>query len=354
MASVQRRGQVAAWLAFWRLVHRGRGAIYKSILGFTWHYPSDSLACVTLDDLRVFVTVYETGNLSAVARALSCTQSAVSQHVRRLEHETGLALIERQPRGVVPTPAGRILYQAALGGLASLDGALRQLGELRDGRGGTVSVTTGGITVRHFMIDAIAGFRARHPDVTLQFRSAYSGRRCVELLHAGQADLAWITLGPSLPGVEQQPVISLPWVLVAHANDPLATLESIGPGDLQTIRYIAYPEGSASRRCLEENFARLGISPPAPVGVADWDTAILLAELGVGQAILPALPRLEVPPGSPLRTIPVPALNPLAVGWAVRQWNALSPLATEFAELVAACLDSQAGEPEGLGVREPD
>jgi DNA-binding transcriptional LysR family regulator len=291
---------------------------------------------MTLDDLRVFITVYETGNLSAVARTLSCTQSAVSQHIKRLEHETGLALIERQPRGVVPTRAGRILYQAALGGIASLDAAIRQLGELRDGHGGTVSITTGGITVRHFMADAILAFRRRHPDVTLQFQSAHSTGRCIELLHTGRADLAWITLGKTPAGIQHRPVISLPWVLVVHTDDPLAARHSIDHGDLTAIRYIAYPESSASRQRLEENFVRLGISPPAPVGVADWDTAILLAELGIGHAILPALPRLTVPSGSPLRTIPIPALNPLTVGWAARQWNALSPLAAEFAELVAA------------------
>lgn len=69
--------------------------------------------------------------------------------------------------------------------------------------------------------------------------------------------------------------------------------------------------------------------------MADWDTAVLLAELGVGHAILP---RRAVPPGSPVRTVPIPALEPLTVGWAARQWNALSPLAREFAELVAAAL----------------
>jgi DNA-binding transcriptional LysR family regulator len=290
---------------------------------------------MTLDDLRVFVAVCETGNLSAVARTLSCTQSAVSQHVRRLEQETGLALIERQPRGVMPTQAGRLLYQAALGSIGSIDAAFRQLGELRDGHGGTISVTTGGVTVRHFMADAIVAFRRRHPEVTLHFRSAYSTSRCVELLHAGHADLAWITLGEPLPGVQHRPVMSLPWVLVVHAGDPLASRHSIDPGDLPGIRYIAYPEGSASRRRLEENFARLGVSCPAPVGVADWDTAVLLAELGIGHAILPALPRLILPPGTPLRAVPIPALSPLAVGWAARQWDALSPLASEFAGLVA-------------------
>ena len=293
------------------------------------------MALVTLDDLRVFITVYEAGNLSAAARTLFCTQSAVSQHIKRLERETGLALIERLPRGVAPTQAGRILYQAALGGIASLDAALRQLGELRDGHGGTISITTGGITVRHFMADAIVAFRQRHPDVTLQFTSASSTPRCIELVHAGQADLAWITLGQPLSGIEHRPVTSLPWVLVVHADDPLAERHSIGPGDLATIRYIAYPENSASRQRLEENFVRLGVGHPDPVGVADWDTAILLAELGIGHAIVPALPRL-IAAESPLRAVPIPALNPLAVGWASRRWNALSPLATEFAELVTA------------------
>ena len=290
---------------------------------------------MTLDDLRVFITVYETGNLSAVARALCCTQSAVSQHIKRLEKQTGLALIERQPRGVAPTQAGRILYQAALGGIATLDAALRQLGELRDGHSGTVAVTTGGVSVRHFMAEAIVAFRRRHPDVTLEFRSAYSTWQCLELLHGGQVDLAWITLGQSQPGIQQRPIIRLPWILAVHADDPLATRDAISPADLTTIRYIAYPENSASRQQLEQGFARLGISPPTPAGIADWDTATLLAELGIGHAILPALPRPTDPADGPVRTIPIPALDPLTVGWAARQWNALSPLATEFAELLA-------------------
>ena len=284
----------------------------------------------------MFVAVYQAGNLSAAARGLSCTQSAVSQHIRRLEKVTGLALIERQPRGVAPTQAGRVLYQAALSGIASLDAALRQLGELRDGQGGTVRVTTGGVTVRHFMAGAIVTFRRRHPDVTLEFQSAYSGRRCIEMLHEGLMDLAWITLGRPLPGIAQRPVLDLPWVLAVHADDPLAARDVIGPADLAAIRYLAYPESSASRQRLEENFVRLGVSPPPPIGIADWDTAILLAELGVGHAVLPALPRLAGPPASPVRTIPIPALDPLPVGWAARQWNLLSPLATEFADLVAA------------------
>jgi len=291
---------------------------------------------VTLDDLRVFLAVCEARNLSVVARAMSRTQSAVSQHVRRLERETGLTLIERRPRGVAPTQAGLILYQAALDGIASLDAALRRLAEIRDGDGGTVRITTGGVTVRHFMPEAILAFRDLHPEATLEFQSASSARRCIELVQNGRVDLAWITLGRPVPGIQQRPVVDLPWMLVVNADDPLAEREVIEPDDLPGLRYIAHPANSASRHRLEEDFVRLGRSPAQTVGTADWDTAVLLAELGIGHAVLPNLPRLDLSASSKVRAVPIPALTPITVGWAVRQWNALSPLAAEFAARVTA------------------
>lgn len=300
---------------------------------------------MTLDDLRVFISVCEAGNLTAVARGMSCSQSAVSQHVKRLERETGLPLLERRPRGVVPTEAGRILYQAALGGFASLDAALRRLEELRGGDAGTVKITTGGVTVRHFMADAITAFRRRHVHVMLEFHSAQSTRRCLQMLQAGGADLAWITLGAPVPGVEQRPVITLPWVLVVHRDDPLADRDAIEPDDLAGIRYLAHPENSTSRTRLEEDFIRLGVRPAAPAGVADWDTAVLLAELGIGHAILPALPRLRQVASDLVRTVPIPDLTPIVVGWAARQWQALGPLATEFADTVATSLSPTPSRP---------
>lgn len=235
-----------------------------------------------------------------------------------------------------------MLYEAAQSGIASLDAALRHLGELRDGRSGTVRITTGGVTVRHFMADTIPLFRSRHPEMTLEFRSAHSTRRCVELLHGGRADLAWITLDEPLPGIEQRPVLDLPWVLVVHPDDPLAEREAIGPDTFAGIRFIAHPDNSASRRRLEEDFIRLGARPPTPVCTADWDTALLLAELGVGHAVLPALPRLVLGADAPLRTVPIPDLTPLTVGWAARRWHTLTPPAVEFADLVARRLT---GEP---------
>ena len=296
---------------------------------------------MTLDDLRVFVAVCRAGNLSAVARELDCTQSAVSQHVKRLERETGVSLLERQPRGVAPTLAGRVLCEAAAGSITGLELALRHIGDLANGDSGSVRVTTGGTTVRHFMSEAIVTFRRRYPKVNLEFRTETSSRSCFDALTAGNLDLAWVTIDGPVRGIEQRPVIDLPWVLAVRADDPLADRPRATTAELtdilDDIRLIRLPQNSTSGARLDAAFAELGIRSRSDTGVADWDTALLLAELGLGHAVVPALPGRQVPDDGPLRLIPLPDLPALPVGWAVRRWDALAPLARVFADTVAHC-----------------
>ncbi|MGW1806363.1 LysR family transcriptional regulator [Streptomyces sp. NPDC002078] len=290
---------------------------------------------MTLDDLRVFVAVCRAGSLSSVARDLGCTQSAVSQHVKRLERETGVALLERQPRGVVPTQAGRILEAAAAEGISGLDIAVRQLRDQVDGRGGYVRVATGATTVRHFMSEAVVAFRRRHPEVNLEFRTVSSGRGTFDALADGTLDLAWITVGSPVRGIEQRTVAELPWLLAVRADDPLAGRSQLEAADLTGVRLIRLPPNSTSAVHLDAACAELGVRFTYDTSVADWDTALLLAELGVGRAVVPAVPGLPVPGAGELRLLPLPGLRPLPVGWAVRRWDSLSPPARAFAHTVA-------------------
>ncbi|MDT0308139.1 LysR family transcriptional regulator [Streptomyces sp. DSM 44917] len=298
---------------------------------------------MTLDDLRVFVAVCRSGSLSAVARELSCTQSAVSQHVKRLERELGLALLERLPRGVVPTQAGRVLSAAAAEGIGGLDLALRRLQELARGEGGSVRVTTGATTVRHFMSEGVVAFRRAFPSVSLEFRTENSSSGCFAALAAHDLDLAWITISEPVRGIEQRPVVELPWVLAVRADDPLAERPRIDPADLRGVRHIRLPRKSSSRARLDAFFAEWDVHPTSDTGVADWDTAILLAELGLGHAVVPELPGWRGPGHPQVRFVPIPDLPPLAAGWAVRRWDALSPPARAFADTVAASCRRAAG-----------
>ncbi|MFF2542391.1 LysR family transcriptional regulator [Kitasatospora sp. NPDC058063] len=291
---------------------------------------------MTIDDLRVFAAVCRAGSLSAVARDLNRTQSAVSQHVKRLERELGLALIERHPRGVVPTRAGSLLRAAVATGLGSIDHALHRIAELARGEGGSVRITTGATSIRHFMSAAVVDFRRRFPQVSLEFQTEVSSRSCLESLNAGRVDLAWITLGVPARGIDQRPVVDLPWVLAVAAGDPLAGRARISPADLQDARLIGLPQNSVSRSQVEAWLGKSGVRPVFDTSVADWDTAILLAELGLGHAVVPALPQWQGPGHPGLRLLPLPDLPALTAGWAVRDWENLGPLARAFADTVAA------------------
>jgi DNA-binding transcriptional LysR family regulator len=270
----------------------------------------------------------------------------VSQHVRRLEKEVGVGLVERQARGVVPTSAGRMLEQAAAEGIAGLDLALRRLAEMARGDAGVVRIATGGATVRHFMTQAIVDFRRRYPRVDLEFRTESSSRGCCEALADPALDLAWVTLGEPVRGIEQRGVVRLPWVLAVRADDELAGRESVGARELAGLRLVGLPGNCTSRAHLESAYRELGIlAESVATSVADWDTAALLAELGVGYAVVPALPGWRAPAHPGLRFVPVPELPPLTVGWAVRRWETLSPLAREFAETVVRFTAGVAGDP---------
>jgi DNA-binding transcriptional LysR family regulator len=79
---------------------------------------------VEIRELRAFVAVAEEGSLSAAARALHLSQSALSQTVQSLERQLGVQLLQRHSTGVTVTDAGTILLREARVLLAQHDRAL--------------------------------------------------------------------------------------------------------------------------------------------------------------------------------------------------------------------------------------
>jgi len=284
----------------------------------------------SLASLRIFAAVCETGSLSAVARAEGCTQSAVSQHVKRLEAEHGVALVERSRTGVTATPAGRILQRAVQDSLGTLAAARRRIGELREGEAGTLRITTGATTLRHFMIEALARLRDTHPGLGVEFRSTTSTTGCIDEVRGDRADLAFVTLAAPARGLQQRPVVAAPWVLVVGRDDPLARRDGAGARQLRQVRYVSMPAGSRSRRQLEDQLADHGVHLDPVATVDEWDTAVRLVEVGLGHAIVPALWVHDLAEHRGLRAVPVVGVDPVTFGWVARRWDALNPVALAF------------------------
>src|ERR1700685_3983179 len=127
-----------------------------------------------LRQLRYLVALSEELNFTRAAANEHVAQPALSQQIRRLEDEIGLALVERTTRHVSLTAAGELLVVRARRGLAELEGAPHE-------REAPRGISTGHVTIgaMHTMgpIDlslVLARFHELHPDIGLTVREQSS------------------------------------------------------------------------------------------------------------------------------------------------------------------------------------
>src|SRR5436853_7709389 len=95
---------------------------------------------MTLEDLRVFVTVASERSFSRAARKLRRTQPAVSQAIRRLEDGSGERLVDRSSRDGTLTDAGELLLDYSVRLLRLADEAVGAVADLRDIKKGRVVI----------------------------------------------------------------------------------------------------------------------------------------------------------------------------------------------------------------------
>src|ERR671917_2547139 len=106
---------------------------------------------MTLQQLRYFLTAADKGSFSAAAESLHMAQPSLSEQIRRLEAELGVALFTRAGRRLELTEAGRLLRPQAERTLAAAQDAAESVREVRDVTGGTVEFGTFG-SAHHYLL----------------------------------------------------------------------------------------------------------------------------------------------------------------------------------------------------------
>src|SRR3954453_5217697 len=152
--------------------------------------------------LRVLREVAARGSFSAAAESLSFTQSAVSQQIAALERESGTKLIERNPRGLRLTDAGRALVDHADAILARLDDAEEELAAIAGLRGGRLRMVTFQSAGATLVPRAVGEFHRRPPDVDVTVKQDDFGAE--RGLTAGEVDLAIVMDFADTPLTEPQ------------------------------------------------------------------------------------------------------------------------------------------------------
>lgn len=117
----------------------------------------------SLSALRAFDATAQSGSFAEAGRMLNVTHAAVTQAVRGLEAELGIALVRRAGRTVALTEAGERLAKALDAGFASVEAGVSALREAEARR--VVRVTTTTYIAETYVMPRLPGFWAKHPGV---------------------------------------------------------------------------------------------------------------------------------------------------------------------------------------------
>jgi DNA-binding transcriptional LysR family regulator len=243
--------------------------------------------------LRVLTEVAHSGSISAAAASLSYTQSALSQQIAALEAETGLALLERHPRGVTLTAAGQALVGHAEGILARLEAAeeaLAAISGLRGGRLRMASFPTAGATL---MPLAIAAFRSSYPDVELSLAEG-EPEEVAPRLRAGELDLALLFEfeGETLlggKGTRRTELLEDPMFLALAREHRLAARQRLRLEDLRDQAWVQTSQSSPCARHVVRCCHAAGFEPNVAFESDDYQTVQGLVAAGVGVALIPRM-----------------------------------------------------------------
>lgn len=228
--------------------------------------------------LRSVVAVADCGGFHRAATVLHLTQSAVSQHVRRVETVVGGPVVEKSGRGVAFTDLGRRVLAHARTILAAHDSALRDLGAAEE-RVLVVGATEHGADV---MLPGLTGaLGERLPDWRLRFRLDRNVMLADAIEH-GAVDLAVLVDGSGLDPANASGVVPLKWIaarnFVLPAAEPLSVVMFSEPCTLREPAYAALD--------------RIGMPYRIAAETADLSGLYAAVRSGLGVALLPIIGRL--------------------------------------------------------------
>ncbi len=209
------------------------------------------------------MSLLETGSFSRTAETLYMSQPSVSQRLRQLEDELGMALVVRGGRGLTLTPAGEVFYPTARNLIATLDRGREELRGFAGRVEGTVRVWASQTAGGHILPPALCAFASAHPDVRVRLHIANSAEVESALL-AGEADFGVIESPTASGQLAARDWLDDPLVFVCSPRHPLAETPGEIPLDALGAALLALREpGSGTRAALADALGAVGGALPA-------------------------------------------------------------------------------------------
>jgi LysR family transcriptional regulator, low CO2-responsive transcriptional regulator len=234
-----------------------------------------------LPHLETFSKAAELSSFTAAAKALGVTQAAVSQRVQALEKLLGTSLFHRRGGRVLPTEAGRRLYDYSQRILDIHRAARREITGHEPTVASQLTIAASSIPGEHLLPALLSVFRRKHPHV--QVRATVSDSVAVmEQVERGLASVGLLGRKADNPHLQFRYLTSDRIVLVVPSNHALGRRRSVTVKQLGTHPLVLREAGSGLRYCFEKSLERAGQS------LADLRVVL---ELGSNEAIKEAVMR---------------------------------------------------------------
>jgi DNA-binding transcriptional LysR family regulator len=236
------------------------------------------------------VAVARHRSFTRAADEVYVTQPALSQQVRRLEEELGVALLLRLPSGVELTDAGAELVARAEPILAGVADARAAMDDHAGGRRGVARVAaTPGASPG--LPAALAAFHALHPGIRVSLRHA-PGADVVALLATGSVDVGVAALDAeargAAAGLDATTLREEALWIVAPPGHPLTGAGERPVADLRGEALVLTERGTALREAVLDACVAEGFSPVPLLEVGDPATLRDLVHAGLGVSVVPA------------------------------------------------------------------
>jgi len=245
---------------------------------------------IELRHLAALQAVADEGSFNRAAAELGYTQSAISQQIAALERIVGQRLVDRGNRGhtVKPTDAGRVLLRHTRSILSELSAAHADLASLAEGEGGRLRIGVYESAGARLLPSLLREFLFSRPDVRLDLVETIADPELLDLLAAGELDLAFAIL-PLLDGpFEVHPLLSDPYLLVVGEESPLAGTSAPSLVELAGLPLVCLKDCRSADHAISLLEAT-SVQPEVVFRAAETGTVEGLVEAGVGVALLPSL-----------------------------------------------------------------
>ncbi|MEZ8884305.1 LysR family transcriptional regulator [Vibrio sp. 10N.222.54.F6] len=263
--------------------------------------------------LKTFVTLAEYKHFGKAANALHMTQPNVSLHLKQLEQQTRIKLIERSPFQL--TQAGERLLETSQRTLLELQICQADLNAINDLKIGTLTIAVSDIISRFLLIRPFQKFKAQYPGIDLTLLNTTSSQAS-NLVKNAQADIGFVIAkeqhNESLYFTKLQ---DLSWCALGDGFD-------IRDSDAE-LTLILLGHDTRTRDFIDEGLPSLNLPNYRVMEVGSVDAQIDWAEAGFGVAIVPEF-AVSTKQYLHSKVTPLTNFSSTSLGYIVRQNQVLS------------------------------